>query len=447
MADEVTLREVDGRIDDREHINIVFIGHVDAGKSTISGQVLLSAGKVDKRTIEKYEREAKDKNRESWYLAYIMDTSEDERARGKTVECGRADFCTDRKRITLLDAPGHKSYVPSMITGATQADIGCLVISARKGEFEAGFDKGGQTTEHMMLAKTLGINKLLVMVNKMDEPTVQWSEERYKDIKSKLTTGFAEYGYKKDDVTFFPASGLTGANIKDVVAPEVCPWYKGKAFFQILDEMEPLPRQEDKPVRMPITAKYKDRGCMQALGKLESGILRPGDDVILMPSKKTATVHTIQIEDCLVTEAPCGENLIVGLKGIEDEEVAIGSVICPASAPGYRSLIVEAQLMITDLTDNIPVLCAGYQCVAHVHAATSECTIVSLVSELNKKGKVKKEHPAYLNIGSIGIVRIEFTFPLAVEKFAEFPQLGRFTLRDKGKTIAIGKVMRLKPVA
>ena len=206
-----------------EHLNIVFIGHVDAGKSTICGQVLFSTGQVDDRTIEKYEKEAKDKNRESWFLAYIMDTNEEERAKGKTVECGRAVFSTGKKRYTILDAPGHKNYVPNMIIGAAQADVGVLVISARKGEFETGFDKGGQTREHTMLAKTLGVRQLIVLVNKMD--STEWSQKRYDEIKSKISPYLKSVGFNlKTAVRFLPASGMTGEGISKSVKKESAPW-------------------------------------------------------------------------------------------------------------------------------------------------------------------------------------------------------------------------------
>uniref|UniRef100_A0A453AI99 Tr-type G domain-containing protein n=2 Tax=Aegilops tauschii subsp. strangulata TaxID=200361 RepID=A0A453AI99_AEGTS len=179
----------------KRHINLVFIGHVDAGKSTAGGQILFLSGQVDDRTIQKYEKEAKDKSRESWYMAYIMDTNEEERLKGKTVEVGRAHFETENTRFTILDAPGHKSYVPNMISGASQADIGVLVISARKGEFETGYERGGQTREHVLLAKTLGVAKLVVVINKMDEPTVQWSKERYDEIEGKMIPFLRSSGY------------------------------------------------------------------------------------------------------------------------------------------------------------------------------------------------------------------------------------------------------------
>jgi peptide chain release factor subunit 3 len=216
-------------VDPREHLNIVFIGHVDAGKSTLSGSILYIMGMVDKRTIEKYEREAKERNRESWFLAFIMDTSEEERAKGKTVEVGRAHFDTPTNRYTILDAPGHKNYVPNMISGAAQADVAVLVISARRGEFETGFEKGGQTREHALLAKTLGVRYLLVVINKMDDPTVEWDLTRYEECVGKLKPYLKQCGYAiKRDVRFLPISGLSGDNILKEVPSETCPWWKGE---------------------------------------------------------------------------------------------------------------------------------------------------------------------------------------------------------------------------
>ena len=200
----------------KEHLNIVFIGHVDAGKSTFGGNLLYITGMVDKRTMEKYEKDAKDAGRESWYLSWALDSTPQERSKGKTVEVGRAYFETELRRYTILDAPGHKTYVPSMISGAAQADVAILVISARKGEFETGFEKGGQTREHIMLVKTAGISKLVVVINKMDEPTVKWDKGRYDEIKDKLTPFIKASGYNpKTDVTFIPVSAFTGDNLKE----------------------------------------------------------------------------------------------------------------------------------------------------------------------------------------------------------------------------------------
>lgn len=211
----------------KEHLNIVFIGHVDAGKSTTGGNLLYLCGTVDKRTMEKYEKEAKEAGRESWYLSWALDSTPQERAKGKTVEVGRAYFETAIRRYTILDAPGHKTYVPSMISGAAQADVAILVISARKGEFETGFEKGGQTREHIMLVKTAGVTKLVCAINKMDEPTVEWSKERYDEIKEKMIPFFKGAGFNpKTDVTFLPISGYKGSNLKEKVAKSVCPWWE-----------------------------------------------------------------------------------------------------------------------------------------------------------------------------------------------------------------------------
>ena len=211
----------------KEHLNIVFIGHVDAGKSTMGGNLLFLSGMVDKRTMEKYEREAKEAGRDSWYLSWALDSTPQERAKGKTVEVGRAYFETSTRRYTILDAPGHKTFVPSMISGAAQADVAILVISARKGEFETGFEKGGQTREHIMLVKTAGVSKVVCVINKMDEPTVEWRKARYDEIKDKLTPFIKAAGFNvKTDVTFIPVSAYTGVNLKDRVSKDVAPWWE-----------------------------------------------------------------------------------------------------------------------------------------------------------------------------------------------------------------------------
>jgi peptide chain release factor subunit 3 len=211
----------------KEHLNIVFIGHVDAGKSTMGGNLLYLCGTVDKRTMEKYEKEAKEAGRETWYLSWALDSTPQERSKGKTVEVGRAYFETATRRYTILDAPGHKTYVPSMIAGAAQADVGILVISARKGEFETGFERGGQTREHIMLVKTAGVSKVICAINKMDDPTVEWQKSRYDEIKDKMTPFIKAAGFNpKTDVTFMPVSGYTGYNLKDRVAKSVCPWWE-----------------------------------------------------------------------------------------------------------------------------------------------------------------------------------------------------------------------------
>ena len=436
----------DETFDRREHLNLVFIGHVDAGKSTIGGQILFLSGMVDDRVIQKYEREAKEKNRDSWYMAYIMDTSEEERSKGKTVEVGRAHFETEKKRYTVLDAPGHKNYVPNMIAGTAQADVGVLVISARKGEFETGFDKGGQTREHAQLAKTLGVTKLVVVVNKMDDSSVEWDKGRYDEIEKKITPFLKQCGYKVDiDVHFVPISGLTGANMQKKVSSDVCPWYEGKSFFETLDDLEPLPRDPKAPVRLPVMDKYNEAGAM-VMGKIESGTCRTGQTLMLMPNKAPCKIATMFRDEVECTKCLPGENVRLKLTGVQESDIQPGFVLCSAKDPILICEEIECQLALLELLEHNSVFTKGYKAVIHIHTATEEIEVTKLVSEIDTKTRKPKEgKPKFMKSGSLGNVRLRFAQPVCVEKFADFAQLGRFTLRDEGETIAIGKVTRLKP--
>lgn len=427
----------------KRHLNVVFIGHVDAGKSTIGGQILFLSGQVDERTIQKYEKEAKDKSRESWYMAYIMDTNEEERLKGKTVEVGRAYFETETTRFTILDAPGHKSYVPNMISGASQADIGVLVISARKGEFETGYEKGGQTREHVQLAKTLGVSKLLVVVNKMDEPTVKWSKERYDEIESKMVSFLKSSGYNvKKDVLFLPISGLVGENMKSRVNKSICPWWSGPCLFEALDAIEVPPRDPSGPFRMPIIDKFKDMGTV-VMGKIESGTIREGDNLMVMPNKVHVKVIAIFCDEDKVKRAGPGENLRVRLSGIEEEDISAGFVLCSAGKPIPAVSEFVAHLQILELLDNA-IFCAGYKAILHIHSIVEECEIVELMSQIDQKTKkTLKKKPLFVKKGALVQCRVQVNSLICIEKFTDFAQLGRFTLRTEGKTVAVGKVTGL----
>ncbi|KAH7528619.1 hypothetical protein FEM48_Zijuj05G0091400 [Ziziphus jujuba var. spinosa] len=370
-------------LDRKRHLNVVFIGHVDAGKSTTGGQILFLSGQVDDRTIQKYEKEAKDKSRESWYMAYIMDTNEEERVKGKTVEVGRAHFETETTRFTILDAPGHKSYVPNMISGASQADIGVLVISARKGEFETGYERGGQTREHVQLAKTLGVSKLLVVVNKMDDPTVNWSKERYDEIESKM-------------IPFLKSSGY---NVK-----------------------------KDK---------FKDMGTV-VMGKVESGSICEGDSLLAQ-----VKVVAVYCDEDKVRRAGPGENLRVRLSGIEEEDIISGFVLSSVAKPIPAVTEFLAQLQILELLDNA-IFTAGYKAVLHIHAVVEECEIVELLQQIDPRTRrPMKKKILFVKNGAVVVCRIQVNNMICIEKFSEFAQLGRFTLRTEGKTVAVGKVTDL----
>ncbi|OCH90955.1 hypothetical protein OBBRIDRAFT_776008 [Obba rivulosa] len=440
VADDTTLQDLYGHV--KEHLNIVFIGHVDAGKSTMGGNILYLCGMVDKRTMEKYEREAKEAGRDSWYLSWALDSTPQERAKGKTVEVGRAYFETPQRRYTILDAPGHKTFVPSMISGAAQADVAVLVISARKGEFETGFEKGGQTREHIMLVKTAGVSKVICVINKMDEPTVEWQESRYNEIKDKLTPFIKAAGFNlKTDVSFIPVSAYTGANLKDRVSKSVCPWWDGASLLEHLDTMPMVDRKINGPLMMPISEKYKDMGTI-VVGKLESGHIRKGDSLILMPNKTHVEVAAIYNEmDAEVDVAMCGDNVRIRLRGVDDEDITPGFVLTSPNQPIHAVRKFEAQLAILDHKN---IICAGYSAVMHCHTLAEEVTLSALLHYFDKAtGRKSRKPPQFAKRGQKIVALIEAAAPVCVERFVDYPQLGRFTLRDEGKTIAIGKITRL----
>jgi peptide chain release factor subunit 3 len=341
--------------------------------------------------MEKYEKEAKEAGRETWYLSWALDSTPQERSKGKTVEVGRAYFETSSRRYTILDAPGHKTYVPSMISGAAQADVAILVISARKGEFETGFERGGQTREHVMLVKTAGVSKVVIVINKMDDSTVNWDKGRYTEIKDKLTPFVKSAGFNpKTDVTFIPVSGYTGQNLKDRVAKSICSWNEcvvfsllhvyacscspcsGPSFLEHMDHMPMVDRKVNAPLMMPVSEKYKDMGAI-IVGKIESGHIRKGDSLTLMPNKCAVEVAAIYNEmEEEVPSAVCGDNVRVRLRGVEDEDISPGFVLTSPKSPVRAVRRFEAQLAILEHKN---IICAGYSAVMHVHTLSEEVTL------------------------------------------------------------------------
>lgn len=428
--------------DSRPHANIVFIGHVDAGKSTTCGNILFLSGHVDEQKIEKYKREAKEKNRDSWFLAYIMDTSEEEKAKGKTVEVGRALFATENKRFTILDAPGHKAYVPNMISGASQADIGVLIISARKGEFETGFEKGGQTSEHALLAMTLGVSKLILAVNKMDD--ANWAEERYNEIVEKITPFLKNMcGFKDDQLIWLPIAGLTGDNIKEKKGTG--DWYKGPTLFDILDAVEVTSTaKKEGPLRMPMLDGYRDMGALMGIGKVEQGTIRPGNKCMIQPIGKTVQCQAIFIGEEEVSHATVGESVTVKLSNnISEEDLRKGFVLCPFNGPVRPVIKFKAQFKILELVEGRPVLTAGYRCVVHFHTAIEDCEITKLLEVVENKTKKKTVNPKFAKIDQVLTCVVTLDRKAALDSFSNCEKLGRFTMRDEGITVGIGKIMEL----
>ncbi|KAH9495584.1 Eukaryotic peptide chain release factor GTP-binding subunit ERF3A [Bulinus truncatus] len=423
----------------KEHLNVVFIGHVDAGKSTIGGHLLYLTGMVDKRTLEKYEREAKEKNRETWYLSWALDTNLEEREKGKTVEVGRAYFESEKKHYSVLDAPGHKSFVPNMICGASQADLAILVISARRGEFETGFERGGQTREHAMLVKTAGVRHLVVLINKMDDPTVEWDEARFVECREKILPYLRKCGFNpKTDLYFMPCSGLSGAFLTSVPDESVCPWYRGPSLLEYLDSMPPMSRASDAPVRLPIVDRYKDMGTI-VLGKIESGIVTTNQKLLMMPNKTPVRVMNIVSDEDESDDAMPGENVRLKISGVEEEDVSPGFVLCSPDNVCNTGRIFDAQIVILEYKS---IISAGYSCILHIHTCVEEVTLKALICLIDKKtGEKTQVRPRFIKPDQAGIARLEVNGGLiCLESFKDFPQMGRFTLRDELKTIAIVKL-------
>jgi peptide chain release factor subunit 3 len=431
-VDVETLAEIYGK----EHVNIIFIGHVDAGKSTLGGAILVLSGMVDDRTLEKHKKEAKDMGRESWWLSWALDLTKEERSKGKTVEVGRAFFETDKRRYSILDAPGHKTYVPSMIGGASQADVGILVISARKGEYETGFEKGGQTREHAMLAKTQGVNKLVVVINKMDDPTVEWSEKRYIECTTKLSQFLKGTGYNlKTDVFFMPIAAQQMQGIKERIPDGLAPWYNGPSLLEYLDNMAALERKINAPFMMPVNGKYRDMGTMIE-GKIESGVIKKGISLVMMPNREKVEVAALYGEtEEEVNTAQCGDQVRIRLRGIEEEDILPGFVLCSPKRLVHCVTAFEAQIRVLELKS---ILSAGFNCVLHVHSAIEEVTFAALLHSLQKgTGRKSKRPPTHAKKGESIIARMELIGGTAVcvEKFEDYAQLGRFTLRDQVRSV------------
>lgn len=443
-VDEEVLDEIYGK----EHVNLIFIGHVDAGKSTLGGSILYATGMVDERTMEKYKREAKEAGRETWYLSWALDLTKEERSKGKTVEVGRGFFETEKRRYTILDAPGHKTFVPNMIGGASQADVGILVISARKGEYETGFEKGGQTREHAVLAKTQGVNKLIVVVNKMDDPTVEWSKERYEECINKLTVFLKSVGYPKSDLTFMPISAQTGLGVKDRVPKDVAPWVDSPSLLEYLDSMKTLERKVNAPFMMPINGKYRDMGTIIE-GKIESGVIKKGLTYIMMPNRDEATVAALYGEtEEEIQAATCGDQVRLRIRGVEEEDILPGFVLCSPKRPVHCVSAFEAQIVLIELKS---ILSAGFNCVLHVHSAIEEVTFAALLHKLEKgTGRKSKKAPAFAAKGQSIIARLEViggAGAVCVERFEDYPQLGRFTLRDQVGHVLIHSDMRILTIS
>lgn len=423
----------------KPHLNLVIIGHVDHGKSTLMGHVLYLTGFVDERTIREYEEQAKRLGRETWKFAWILDKYKEERERGLTIDLGFYKFETAKYEFTIIDAPGHRDFVKNMVTGASQADAALLVVSAKEGEYEAGISPAGQTREHVFLAKTMGINQLVVAINKMD--TVNYSEERYNEVKEGIARLLRMVGYKVDKIPFVPVSGLYGDNI--IKKSDKMPWYRGLTLIEALDVFEEPVRPIDKPLRIPIQDVYSIKGVGTVpVGRVETGVLKVGDRVIFMPPKIVGEVKSIETHHVRIDQAIPGDNIGFNVKGVSREQIRRGDV---AGHPDKPPTVADEFVGRVFVLFHPTAIAAGYTPVLHVHTATVPVRFIALEKKIDPRtGSTIEDNPAFIKQGDAALVRFKPLKPVVIEKYSEIPQLGRFAIRDSGRTIAAGTVVDIK---
>ncbi|CAG4963769.1 unnamed protein product [Parnassius apollo] len=423
---------------DKDHLYIVVIGHVDAGKSTLMGRLLCELGEVSQRTLHKYEQESKKIGKQSFMYAWVLDETGEERVRGITMDVGRAQFETKTKKVIILDAPGHADFIPNMITGAGQADVALLVVDATRGEFESGFELGGQTREHALLVRSLGISQLAVAVNKLD--TTNWSEDRFNEIVKKLKTFLKQAGFKDSDITYVPCSGLTGENlVKPPNEPELYKWYKGPCLLDVIDQCNVPVRPVSKPLRMSINDVFKSTGTgFCVAGRIENGILNKGDKVLVCPIKELAEVKGISINDLTSNVAFAGDQVSVTLSGVDMQNVSIGNVLSDPVQQVPVSSRFEARLVVFNV--KVPIT-KGYPILIHHQSLVESANIVKLKALLNKStGEIIKKKPRCLGNNSVAVVDIEVCRPICIERYKDVKELGRVMLRVAGVTIAAGLI-------
>jgi elongation factor 1-alpha len=404
------------------------------------GHLLYLIGAIDDKTLKEYEEQAKALGKETFKFAWVLDRLKEERERGLTIDLCYMKFETDKYFFTLIDAPGHRDFIKNMITGASQADCAILVVSAKQGEYEAGIGPQGQTREHAFLLKTLGVNQLIVAVNKMDDPSVNWSQARFNEVKSGIERLLRLVGYDVSKIPIIPVSAWTGDNL--VKPSDKMPWYKGLTLFKALDIFEVPPKPIDKPLRLPIQDVYSISGVGTVpVGRVETGVLREGDKIIFAPSGKVGEVRSIETHHVRIKEALPGDNIGFNVRGLSRTDIRRGDVAGPIDNPPTVVREFIGQIVVVY---HPTAIAAGYTPVLHIHTATVPVKFVELIAKINPRtGEVLEDHPSFLRTGDIALVRFQPLKPVVAELYSEFPQLGRFAIRDMGMTIAAGIVKEI----
>jgi elongation factor 1-alpha len=417
---------------EKPHLNLAVIGHIDHGKSTLVGRLLFETGAVPPHIIEKYKEEAKAKGKESFVFAWVMDSLKEERDRGITIDVAHQRFDTAKYYFTIVDCPGHRDFVKNMITGASQADAAILVCSGKEGV-------QSQTKEHVFLSRTLGINQLIVSINKMDE--INYDKARYDAVKADLSTLLKMVGYKPDEINFIPTSAFKGDNLAKL--SENTKWYTGPTLLASLDLLKVPEKPVTLPLRIPVQDSYTISGIGTVpVGRVETGKMKPGDKIIFMPAKAVGEVKSIEMHHQEIKEAVPGDNIGWNVRGVEKKDIRRGDVCGHTNKPPAVAEEFTAQIVVLQ---HPSAIAAGYTPVIHCHTAQVAGMITAILKKLDpKSGQVAAENPDFIKAGDAAIVTIKPMKPLCIEKVKEIPQLGRFAIRDMGMTIAAGMVQDIK---
>jgi len=425
---------------DKPHLNLIVAGHVDQGKSTIIGHLLVSLKIIDERTIQKYAEESEKTGKgDTFKYAWVMDNLKDERERGVTIDLAFQRFESKKFDFTLIDAPGHRDFIKNMITGASEADCAILVVSAKPGETEIAIGVGGQSREHCFLLKTLGVKQMIIALNKMDDSQVKYSEERFNEVKSQVSGLLKQVGFSIDKTPILPVSGWKGDNL---IEKGNLGWHKGPTIYEALDYFEIEAPPVDKPLRLPLQDVYSITGVGTVpVGRVETGTFKVGDTVSIMPGNHLAEVKSIETHHTPIQEAKAGDNIGFNLRGIDKGTIRRGDVIGSKDNPPTVVKEMTAQIIVVH---HPTAIAPGYTPVIHAHTAQAAATITELISKLDPRtGAPLEEKPKSLKTGDAAIVKIQPLRPLCIETFKEFPELGRFALRDMGTTIAAGVVKEI----
>jgi len=438
------------------HISIVVVGHVDSGKSTTTGHLIYKCGGIDKRTIEKFEKESAEMGKGSFKYAWVLDKLKAERERGITIDIALWKFETSKFFVTIIDAPGHRDFIKNMITGTSQADCAVLIVAGGVGEFEAGISKNGQTREHALLAYTLGVKQLIVAVNKMDSTEPPYSDTRFNEIQKEVTSYIKKIGYNPDTVAFVPISGWHGDNMLE--PSKNMGWYKGwtkkevvkkgadpkvttgQTLLQALDSISPPTRPTERPLRLPLQDVYKIGGIGTVpVGRVETGEIKPGMVVMFAPVNVTTEVKSVEMHHTSLEKAGPGDNVGFNVKNVSVKEVRRGNVASDSkNDPAKETDNFKAQVIILNHPGEIR---KGYSPVVDCHTAHIACKFDTILEKIDRRsGKKLEDLPEKVKSGDSALVEMKPSKPMCVEAFSDYAPLGRFAVRDMRQTVAVGVI-------